>query len=134
MNQIRKIGRRASLGQQFQFFNELAYRLRELRCEDDAAEGNTAPLSLRNFNQQVLILREENPAQFCGPVRENGIFPSRRAVLLRGEHIDSPPTQAARDRARHMHVHVEGNAHCIPSRSSNSARVDCPGASPRSRR
>jgi hypothetical protein len=54
---------------------------------DDACEGPVASLPLGCLLKQVIILCEENSANFHGSIKQPLIAPSRRAILLRGQHL-----------------------------------------------
>jgi len=52
-------------------------------CVDDAGKALAATLSPGCFLEQIVILREQDPANLQRPIQKFVILPSRRAILLR---------------------------------------------------
>src|ERR1035437_4592618 len=115
LNAIDEIGKEASLRQYLQLLDELPYRKFELGSVDNACEVDALPLPSCGFYEQILILGKEHPAQFASPVEQPRVFPLCWAGFLSREHLCSASSQAASDGARHMHVHVQRDAHPPPS-------------------
>jgi hypothetical protein len=123
LNAIDEVGREASLGQYLQLLDELPYRKFELGSVDNACEVDALPLPSCGFYEQIFILGKEHPAQFASPVEQPRVFSLCCAVFLSREHLYSASSQAASDGARHMHIHVQRDAHPPPSRARKSAFV-----------
>ena len=123
LNAIDEIARETSLGEYLQLLDELPDRKLELGRVDDASEVDALTLPSRSLYEQVFVLGEEHPAQFARPIEQLRVFPSCCAVLLSREHIHSAPSQAAGHGTRHMHVHVERDAHPLPSLARKAACV-----------
>ena len=124
LNAIDEIGKEASLGQYLQLLDELPYRKFELGSVDNACEVDALSLPSCGFYEQILILGKEHPAQFASPVEQPRVFPLCCAVFLSREHLCSASSQAASDGARHMHVHVQRDAHPPPSLARKAACVN----------
>ena len=123
LNAVDKVGRETSLGKYLQILDELPNRKFKLGSVDNACEVDALSLPSCGFYEQILILGKEHPAQFASPVEQPRVFPLCCAVFLSREHLYSASSQAASDGARHMHVHVERDAHPPPSLARKAACV-----------
>src|SRR5439155_7143079 len=83
----------------------------ELVAVNDAGEKLSDPLAPGCLGEQVFILSEEHTAKFGGSIEQIWVFQFRRAIKLCRHYIHTPQHESARDGRRHVHVHIEPNAH-----------------------
>ena len=79
-------------GDQRQIVDALTDRRRHLGRVDHSREWYRAPLTIRGFSQEVLILCEQGTPERHGTIQQRIIVPSCRAILLSGQDID--PSQS----------------------------------------
>ena len=89
----------------------LAYGYPQLVGIAQCGKGLVGPLSPPRFSKKVDIPGEQEAPQRACPVQKLGIGKANRAVLLRSPHVDAAEAQAFSDGARHVHIHVEADAH-----------------------
>ncbi len=102
-----------------------------LSSEDDAGERDAGTLAASRLGEEILVLAEENPTEVGGPVEKGGIRYAARAIFLSREHINVAGAEPSRDGCRHVHVHVQRDAH--PTRPIFRRRLS-KGVSPASAR
>lgn len=111
LDAIREVFQRSGLGENLQIVNGPPDGDPELVRIDYAAELLPIPLTLRRFRQQIVVLAEEHAAKLGGSVQQTRIIQLRRSIQLRRQNINASQQKPARDGCRHMHVHVEADAH-----------------------
>ncbi len=78
------------------------------------------------YSQKVLVLREQDPSEPQGSLKQEVIVIFRRSVFLARQYIYPPPSQSFRDGHGNMHVHVDRKRHAqdVPAgrRFKSSAR------------
>ena len=80
LNPVDKILGPAGFSQEFQVFDELTNGNHQLGSVDDANKGNAYSLPPRSFDQQILVLGEQDPAQSSRFGSSHRAVPSSCAV------------------------------------------------------
>jgi len=101
----------------------------ELVGANDTTEMLPASLTLRCLREQIFVLAKKHATEFRGSVQQSGILQFRRAIELCGQHVDITQQQTPGDGRRHMHIHVETDAHDrLPISRKRFRRGDSPAS------
>lgn len=104
---------------QFKTLNAFANRHVELMRINHTSKRFPAPLTTNSFTQQIIILGEQDSPERRGTIQEFGIFKSGGHVILRRQHVNAAQSQLTCNRAAHMNIEVEIDAHSRFRRSKN---------------